>query len=134
MLGVQRISDESGDGDNLLGEPRQTEEICDMATLINSAIKELSNHHLIRSSSDQNKDLTVLTLGMAGHKGSMDIDVIEHIFNDLKLSLTCGLILDTYFHLLSVVIPYHNVMEIDVNWSIFYNEVSTLLHLKKSAK
>ncbi|GAB1607570.1 helicase POLQ-like isoform X1 [Argonauta hians] len=69
--------------------------------------------------------LDITDLGRATYKGSIDIDVSQRLYRDLKKS-TQKLVVSNYLHLLALTTPYDLVDTITLSWIIYFKQMSYL--------
>ncbi|XP_014782396.1 helicase POLQ-like [Octopus bimaculoides] len=77
------------------------------------------------SSISANFNLAISDLGRAVYKGSIDIDISDKLYNDLKKS-TEMLVVSNYLHMLALTTPYDIVSTVTPSWIIYFKQLSSL--------
>ncbi|XP_041435681.1 helicase POLQ-like isoform X3 [Xenopus laevis] len=67
----------------------------------------------------------VSKLGHATYKGSIDLACFDLLYSDLKKGLE-GLVLESFLHLLYLVIPYDCVGKFNPDWMVYFRQYSLL--------
>uniref|UniRef100_F6PXA9 Helicase POLQ-like n=1 Tax=Ciona intestinalis TaxID=7719 RepID=F6PXA9_CIOIN len=89
-----------------------------------STTEHLLSVNMIRMDESTNDgSFQVTKLGNATFKSSIDYDISNQLYDDLKNGLQ-GLVLENYLHLLYLVTPYDTMVSPD--WMVYLNEINRL--------
>ncbi|XP_071487488.1 helicase POLQ-like [Diadema antillarum] len=97
----------------------------DLVELSNNALHQVIDLQLVKETHNATS-LEVTNVGHACFKGSIDIDLCQTLYEDLKIACDHGLILANSLHLLYLVTPYDQIDSTRPNWNIYMRYFSGL--------